>query len=86
MTSLLNRQKQLAEQSRLLREKQRSIPIPPRPPKVPIGPLEAVNISPEGIAIGRPRQTVKIGSKRKMKKKATRRNNGQRTTKNKKGK
>lgn len=81
MTSLLHRQKQLAEQSRLLREKQRSIPIPPRPPKVPFGPLDAVNS--DGIAIGRPRRTVKIGSKRKTKKKTTRRNNGQRTAKNK---
>ena len=80
MSSILNRQKQLAEQSRLLREKQRSVPIPPRPPRVPAGPLE---VAPEGIAIDRLRRTVKIGSKRKMKKKTTRKNNGQRTTKNK---
>lgn len=78
MNSILNRQKQLAEQSRLLREKQRS--VPPRPPRVPAGPLE---VAPEGIAVDRLRRTVKIGSKRKMKKKTRGKNNGQRTAKNK---
>lgn len=61
------------------REQARSRPTIPRPPKVPVGPLE--DVSQEGIAVGR-RHTVKIGSKRKLKRK-TNRKHGQRTAKNK---
>ena len=60
MNSILNRQKQLAEQARMARMA-RPV-VPPRPPKIPVGPLEGV--SQEGIALGR-RRTVKIGSRRK---------------------
>lgn len=78
MNSLLNRQKQLAEQARIARMARPA--VPPRPPKIPTGPLEGV--SQDGIALGR-RRTVKIGSRRKRisTQKAKRRHG--RTTKNK---
>lgn len=78
MSSILNRQKQLAEQARMARMSRPA--VPPLPPKVPAGPLEGV--SQEGIALGR-RHLVKVGSRRKRisMKKAKRRNG--RTTKNK---
>lgn len=78
MNSILNRQKQLAEQARMARMSRP--PIPPRPPRVPVGPLE--DVSQEGIALGR-RRTVKIGSRRKrISIKKTKKRNG-RTAKNK---
>lgn len=80
MSSILNRQKQLAVQARLQREQVRARPTVPLPPKIPAGPLEGVNE--EGIALGR-RRTVKIGSRRKrISIKKTKKRNG-RTTKNK---
>ena len=88
MNTILNRQKQLAEQARLMRERAKEEAQrlqKQRPPRVPIGPLEDVE---QGIAVGREtrRVPVKIGSRRKRisKRKTIRRQrNGSRPSQNK---
>lgn len=90
MSSILNRQKQLADQSRLIRERSRQDAerarkqlIEERPPKVPAGPLEDVR---NGIAMNRSRIPVKIGSRRKRiagRKTIRNQRNGQRSSSNK---
>ncbi len=90
MNTILNRQKQLADQSRLARERSRQEVervrkqmIEGRPPKVPTGPLEDVG---DGIAVTRRRIPVKFGSRRKrmsVRKTTRRKQNGQRPTSNK---
>ena len=92
MNTILNRQKQLAEQARLMRERAkeeaeriRKQKLEGRPPRAPAGPLEDVQ---QGITVGREtrRVPVKIGSRRKRisKRKTTRRQrNGSRPSQNK---